>query len=106
MSQCNQSDKHNKVFSKKRLVPLVFFFIFPPAGIAILIYDLLQESKESLYCSTVHAPVPTGSSTVTVHNGFSSTQNDPLMFLKQKRKKAGSKEPPARFKPKRYLISV
>ena len=86
MSQHKQANTHNKIFSKKRLVPLVFFFIFPPAAVAILIYDLLTETKECFYTSTQNAPFPIGSRTVAIEAIDSSIQNKSLSFLNQKRK--------------------
>ena len=80
MSQHKQSNTYNKVFSKKRLVPLVFFFIFPPAAVAILIYDLLTETKECFYTSTQNAPLPIGSRTATIEAIYSSKQSKSLTF--------------------------
>lgn len=86
MSQRKYPTQIDRTFSKKRLAPLIFFLIFPPVGTAILIRDLLLESKASVYLSAVHQKTPVGSRTLVSETPVSSLSGDPLSIIKQKKK--------------------
>lgn len=86
MSQHNYPPQIDRTFSKKRLAPLVFFLIFPPVGIILLIRDLLLEHKASVCRSPALQKIPVGSRTLASQNPVSSSPGDPLAILKQKRK--------------------
>ena len=86
MSQRKHPTQIDRTFSKKRLAPLIFFLIFPPVGIMLLIRDLLLESKASVYLSAVHKKTPVGSRTLVSQNPVSSLSGDPLAIVKQKKK--------------------